>query len=289
MPRIRTIKPDFWDSSDTAGADLRTRLLFIAMWNWADDYGIGDATPVRVIGFAFPNDDIAAADYPRLLSDVSRAFGVVFFEHKGRPFYVIPSWPEHQRTEKRAKPREGLVDAADQAVRDAKDAGEGGDSDTPSEGVGESAESLGRSGAGSGKGNGGKGTGEECVPLPDEPPDDDYVPSEIETGTRPTTSEPSSTELTFVRTAVGRQLPKKVERGIVIEIRKLRRYDRLIIEEALAEWAGRDGAPGLLPYLVADILKRSNRPAASSKADIWDTSVINPARAAAESQRELPA
>ncbi|EUA31270.1 bacteriophage gp78 domain protein [Mycobacterium xenopi 3993] len=44
MPRIRTIKPEFWDSPDTAAADLRTRLLYIAMWNWADDYGIGDAT-----------------------------------------------------------------------------------------------------------------------------------------------------------------------------------------------------------------------------------------------------
>ncbi|SDT84574.1 hypothetical protein SAMN04488548_10957 [Gordonia westfalica] len=85
MPRIRTIKPDFWDSADTAGADLRTRLLFIAMWNWADDYGIGDATPVRVIGFAFPNDEIPVSDYPRLLSDVSDHFGVVYFRHEGRP------------------------------------------------------------------------------------------------------------------------------------------------------------------------------------------------------------
>ena len=52
VARIRTIKPEFWDSGDTARATLRARLLYIAMWNYADDYGIGDASPIRLIGFA---------------------------------------------------------------------------------------------------------------------------------------------------------------------------------------------------------------------------------------------
>lgn len=116
MARIRSIKPEFWDSPDTASADLRTRLLYIAMWNWADDYGIGDATPGRLINFAFPNDGISAADYPTLLADVSRSFSVVFFTFGGRPFYVIPAWETHQRTEKKAKARAGLVEAAADAI-----------------------------------------------------------------------------------------------------------------------------------------------------------------------------
>src|SRR5690242_1850141 len=106
MPRIRTIKPDFWDSADTTAASLRVRLLYIAMWNWADDYGIGDGNPMRVIAFAFPGDDIPASDYPRLFADVSFAYGVVFFTYERRPYYVIPAWDEHQRTEKKAKPKE---------------------------------------------------------------------------------------------------------------------------------------------------------------------------------------
>ena len=287
MPRIRTIKPDFWDSSDTAGADLRTRLLFIAMWNWADDYGIGDATPVRVIGFAFPNDEIPVADYPRLLSDVSDHFGVVYFRHEGRPFYAIPSWSKHQRTEKRAKPREGLVEAAERAVDNAKQAGQQGDAEPPTHSDGFSDESVGRPGAGSRKGNGGKGTGEECVPLPDEPPIDDYVPTEIETSTRTTPAKGSSAELTFIRTQVGQRLPAKVEQALVTEIRKLRQYDRPVIEEALRRWANRDGHPGLLPHLVSDVLKNGGRTTEPTKADIWDTSVIQPAQAAATAQRKL--
>jgi hypothetical protein len=127
MPRIRSIKPDFWDSPDTAKADLRIRLLYIAMWNWADDYGIGDATPGRVINFAFPNDEISAADYPTLLTDVSRNFAVVFFEFGGRPYYVIPAWDTHQRTEKKAKPKDGLLEAAQNAIA----ADQGDDLDSP--------------------------------------------------------------------------------------------------------------------------------------------------------------
>lgn len=103
MPRIRTVKPEFWDSPSTARASLRARLFFIAMWNWADDYGVGTANPKALIGFAFPNDDdVTVTDFPTLRKEVADAFGVVFYEVDGRPFYAIPSWERHQRTERRA-------------------------------------------------------------------------------------------------------------------------------------------------------------------------------------------
>lgn len=105
MARIRSIKPEFWDSESVGKASLRARLLFIAMWNWADDYGIGDATPIRLIGFAFPNDELGVADFPPLREEISERFHVVFYKHEGRPYFYIPSWEKHQRTEKRAQQR----------------------------------------------------------------------------------------------------------------------------------------------------------------------------------------
>lgn len=170
MPRIRTIKPDFWDSPDTAAADLRTRLLYIAMWNWADDYGIGDATPVRIIGFAFPNDPIPASDYPRLLADVSGAFGVVFFDHLGRRYYAIPAWDEHQRTEKKAKPKEGLLEAATAAIENASAARQTVAADYPQPASENPPQSDGPSVPGSRKWEVGKGTEEPPYPPGDEPP-----------------------------------------------------------------------------------------------------------------------
>ncbi len=52
MPRIRAIKPEFW-SSPQLPSDPWSRLLYIAMWNWADDNGIGTAGVREMLGFAF--------------------------------------------------------------------------------------------------------------------------------------------------------------------------------------------------------------------------------------------
>lgn len=109
MARIRTIKPEFWDSPDTAKAGPWSRLLFIALWNWADDYGRGTANMKELEGFAFPNDSVFAdrsgntVQFRDIVAEVSDCFGVMFYEVSGRPYYAIPSWEEHQRNERRSK------------------------------------------------------------------------------------------------------------------------------------------------------------------------------------------
>lgn len=102
MTRIRTIKPEFWSSPDTAACkDPWARLLFVAMWNWADDEGRGTANPKELAGFAFPwDDDIDSGRIHGMLREVSRAFGVVLYTVRGRPYYAIPSWKNHQRINK---------------------------------------------------------------------------------------------------------------------------------------------------------------------------------------------
>ena len=109
MARIRTIKPEFWDSPSTAKASPWARLLFIAMWNWADDYGRGTANLKELEGFAFPNDDDFkdssgnTVHFRELVAEVSECFGVVLYEVDNRPYYEIPSWDAHQRNERRSK------------------------------------------------------------------------------------------------------------------------------------------------------------------------------------------
>jgi hypothetical protein len=103
MARIRTVKPEYWSSPDTAACeDPWARLLFIAMWNWADDNGRGTANAKELAGFAFPNDDkIEPSDVRRMLGGIRRAFGVDFYVIDGRPYYAIPSWDRHQKIDKR--------------------------------------------------------------------------------------------------------------------------------------------------------------------------------------------
>ena len=109
MARIRTIKPEFWDSPSTAKASPWARLLFIALWNWADDHGRGTANLKELEGFAFPNDDQFTdssgntVHFRDLVAEVSVCFGVLFYTVDNRPFYEIPTWNEHQRNERRSK------------------------------------------------------------------------------------------------------------------------------------------------------------------------------------------
>lgn len=113
MARIRTIKPEFW-SSPGLPTDPWERLLFVAMWNWADDYGIGTANERELLAFAFPNDpQIDAADLRRMLASVRRAFGVEFYMVAGRPYYAIPSWEDHQKIDRRSARRNPGPDKAE--------------------------------------------------------------------------------------------------------------------------------------------------------------------------------
>lgn len=136
------------------------------MWNWADDYGVGSANHRQLLGFAFPNDDdISVKDLPSLCKEVADCFGIVFFEYKQRPFFVIPSWNEHQRTERRARRDEALHEAAERAVL-AHNHAELAD---VAENLGNSDGSQGSSGAGTGE-PGNRGTEEPGNKNPPNPP-----------------------------------------------------------------------------------------------------------------------
>ncbi|WP_280188767.1 hypothetical protein [Nocardia gipuzkoensis] len=106
MARIRSIKPEFWDSPGVETLHPYWRLLYIAMWNWADDMGRGKAEARELMGFAFPRDeDMTLGEFRRGLGEVRRVFGVRFYKVGGRSFYAIPSWEKHQKIDKRSGAR----------------------------------------------------------------------------------------------------------------------------------------------------------------------------------------
>jgi hypothetical protein len=175
VARIRTIKPEFWDSPDTEKASAVARLLFIAMWNWADDAGRGSANLKELEGFAFPNDDVAelsggiCRSFRHALAEVRDCFGVLFYKVRGRPFYEIPSWRNHQRNERIAKGKFPAASEGEPWDFMGPDQGRGGTSDTLRRNAAEAAhgssEAAATSGAGTGE-QGNRGTGEEetCAP-----------------------------------------------------------------------------------------------------------------------------
>lgn len=52
--RIRTVKPDFWQSETLATVSREARLLAVSLLNWADDEGYFKSHPALIAGALFP-------------------------------------------------------------------------------------------------------------------------------------------------------------------------------------------------------------------------------------------
>ncbi|MFW9238836.1 hypothetical protein [Corynebacterium striatum] len=185
--RIRSIKPEFWDSPSTARADLAVRLVYIAMWNWADDSGHGTANLKELEAFCFPNDDVAELprksrgnsgdgrgtwrNFAEICGEVAEAYGIKFYKVHDRPYYVIPNFKAHQSKDFRPKskyPTEEEGYFYDVTSGNAIDAETGANSNTGTSGdsSGNSATSSGKTSLVTGE-QGNRGTGEGVEEISD--------------------------------------------------------------------------------------------------------------------------
>ena len=98
-PRIRTIKPEFWGSSDTSRLSRDARLLVVGLISMADDDGRFLASPNAIIGHVYPNDDnVSPAQVRKWLTEASeRCEPVHLYESDGVRYGVLPNWHKHQR------------------------------------------------------------------------------------------------------------------------------------------------------------------------------------------------
>lgn len=93
MARIRTIKPDFWTDEKIVQLPFHTRLLFIGMWNFADDEGRLKDSPDMIKMQILPADDIditLAIDVLIAANLIERWYG------EGDSVLVIKGFKDHQ-------------------------------------------------------------------------------------------------------------------------------------------------------------------------------------------------
>ena len=98
MPRIRTVKPEFWTDSKVVALSPYARLLFIGAWNFADDYGCLPADAMQLRLRVLPADQV---DAEQLVSELLEA-GVLeeLTSADGEIFWHITNWNRHQRVSK---------------------------------------------------------------------------------------------------------------------------------------------------------------------------------------------
>lgn len=100
MARIRTIKPEFWQDERVAALSPLARLLFVGLWNLADDEGRLRGHPALIRGALFPYDDPRSLDVGALLDELVEAGRVQAYEADGERFLWVRHFRQHQKIDR---------------------------------------------------------------------------------------------------------------------------------------------------------------------------------------------
>lgn len=117
MARNRMIKPDFWEDEKLARkTSMQARLLYIALWNYSDDYGVVKGDNIYLKNTIFPYNDIQLSDFKGWLQELLDIKRLKPFEANGEQYYYIHNFLKHQKIDKPSKdkrnpePPPGILD-----------------------------------------------------------------------------------------------------------------------------------------------------------------------------------
>lgn len=101
--RIRTIKPEFWDSERVADVSLNARLTFIGLWTLSDDVGRlrCSARYVKKMLYGYDDDDVMPIERLHAVLEELHEGGLIkLYDVDGQTYAEITGWSEHQRIDK---------------------------------------------------------------------------------------------------------------------------------------------------------------------------------------------
>ncbi|MGE0426278.1 MAG: hypothetical protein AB7O88_28725, partial [Reyranellaceae bacterium] len=105
MSRNRTITPDFWTWEAVIDCAPMTRLLFIGLWNFADDHGVQPLRPRTIRMQVFPGDTIDNDAVRAMIDELASRKLVRIYEVEGVEYLAVVDWSLHHRVSRRARRR----------------------------------------------------------------------------------------------------------------------------------------------------------------------------------------
>ena len=105
MSRNRTIPADFWTWEAVIDCKPMTRLLFIGLWNFADDFGVQPLRPRTIRMQVFPGDALDEQQMRAMIEELAARKLVRIYAIEGQEYLEIIDWQHIQRVGKRAKRR----------------------------------------------------------------------------------------------------------------------------------------------------------------------------------------
>ena len=96
MARIRSIKPEFFTSSQVVECSRDARLLFAGLWCFCDDSGIHPADYRRLKLEIFPADDCTSVDVKKWLTELICVGLIEEYTAQKATWWRVTGWDRHQ-------------------------------------------------------------------------------------------------------------------------------------------------------------------------------------------------
>lgn len=105
MPRIRSIKPEFFTSEVVCSLPLRARLTWIGLWTHCDNFGRCKDNSKLIKAAVWPLDDVSIKDIESDLNTLADCRLIVRYTVAGKPYLAIANWTEHQYGANKGEPK----------------------------------------------------------------------------------------------------------------------------------------------------------------------------------------
>lgn len=105
MPKIRSIKPEFFTSETVSTLSLRTRLTWIGLWTQCDDHGRSRDNARLIKAAVWPLDPVSLAEIEEDLHHLATANLIDRYQSNGKSLLAVTNWSEHQHPNRVAKPQ----------------------------------------------------------------------------------------------------------------------------------------------------------------------------------------
>ncbi len=96
MARIRSIRPEFWSDEKIVECSAWARLLFIGLWNFADDHGRMEYSATRLKLQIFPADQL---EIEPLIQELRGRTMVLLYTVDNRHYLQITNFSKHQKVD----------------------------------------------------------------------------------------------------------------------------------------------------------------------------------------------
>ncbi len=98
--RIRTIRPEFYQSESVGSMTWKTRLVFINLWSYVEDNGVNLDNPRLFRGQCMPYDDSVLDDIEDAFAELEQCGSIIRYERDGKRLLFIPGFEKWQNIQR---------------------------------------------------------------------------------------------------------------------------------------------------------------------------------------------